>query len=161
MRVAGSGKELAAAFDLATAEAERAFGNGSVYLEKYLAEPRHIEIQVFGDRFKNVVHLGERECSIQRRHQKLLEESPSRALDEGLRSRMGEAAGLRGIRVEQSSAMSGAHLGDHLVETTCREDVGVVLFEGVDFGVGEVVIADPHPVRGVEVPDDQVAPVHQ
>ncbi|HKC24052.1 MAG TPA: acetyl-CoA carboxylase biotin carboxylase subunit [Thermoanaerobaculia bacterium] len=92
MRVAGSGKELAAAFDLATAEAERAFGNGSVYLEKYLAEPRHIEIQVFGDRFKNVVHLGERECSIQRRHQKLLEESPSRAVDEGLRSRMGDAA---------------------------------------------------------------------
>jgi acetyl-CoA carboxylase biotin carboxylase subunit len=92
MRVAGSGKELAAAFDLATAEAERAFGNGSVYLEKYLAEPRHIEIQVFGDRFKNVVHLGERECSLQRRHQKLLEESPSRAVDDPLRTRMGEAA---------------------------------------------------------------------
>ena len=92
MRVASSGKELAAAFDLATSEAERAFGNGSVYLEKYLAEPRHIEIQVFGDELGNVVHLGERECSLQRRHQKLLEESPSRAVDEKLRARMGEAA---------------------------------------------------------------------
>jgi acetyl-CoA carboxylase biotin carboxylase subunit len=92
MRVAGSDKELAAAFELATAEAERAFGNGSVYLEKYLAEPRHIEIQVFGDQFFNVVHLGERECSLQRRHQKVLEESPSPALDERLRTKMGDAA---------------------------------------------------------------------
>jgi acetyl-CoA carboxylase biotin carboxylase subunit len=92
MRVAGNDKELAAAFELATAEAERAFGNGSVYLEKYLAEPRHIEFQVFGDQFFNLVHLGERECSLQRRHQKILEESPSPALDDRLRAKMGEAA---------------------------------------------------------------------
>ena len=92
MRVARSDKELAAAFDLATVEAERAFGNGSVYLEKYLAEPRHVEIQVFGDRHGRIVHLGERECSLQRRHQKILEESPSPALDDALRSRMGQAA---------------------------------------------------------------------
>jgi acetyl-CoA carboxylase biotin carboxylase subunit len=92
MRVARSDKELAAAFDLATVEAERAFGNGSVYLEKYLAEPRHVEIQIFGDRHGRIVHLGERECSLQRRHQKILEESPSPALDDALRSRMGQAA---------------------------------------------------------------------
>jgi len=92
MRVARNDKELAAAFELATHEAERAFGNGSLYLEKYLAEPRHIEIQVFGDMHGRVVHLGERECSLQRRHQKILEESPSVALTPALRARMGEAA---------------------------------------------------------------------
>ena len=92
MRLAGNDRELAAAFELATAEAERAFGNGSVYLEKYLAEPRHIEIQVFGDRQGRVVHLGERECSLQRRHQKVFEEAPSPALTPDLRRRMGAAA---------------------------------------------------------------------
>ena len=92
MRVAQDDKELAAAFDLATHEAEKAFGNGSVYLEKYLAEPRHIEIQIFGDRQGRVAHLGERECSLQRRHQKVLEEAPSVALTPALRERMGEAA---------------------------------------------------------------------
>ena len=92
MRVARNGKELAAAFDLATVEAERAFANGALYLEKYLAEPRHVEIQVFGDRLGKIVHLGERECSLQRRHQKILEESPSPAVSARLRERMGEAA---------------------------------------------------------------------
>jgi len=92
MRVARSDKELAAAFELATREAERAFGNGSVYLEKYLAEPRHVEIQIFGDAHGRVVHLGERECSLQRRHQKILEESPSPALSDELRAKMGAAA---------------------------------------------------------------------
>jgi len=92
MRVAKNDKELAAAFELATSEAERAFGNGAVYLEKYLAEPRHVEFQIFGDRFGNIVHLGERECSLQRRHQKILEESPSPAMTAALREKMGAAA---------------------------------------------------------------------
>jgi len=92
MRVARNDKELAAAFELATREAERAFGNGSVYLEKYLAEPRHVEIQIFGDTHGRVVHLGERECSLQRRHQKIMEESPSPALSDALRAKMGAAA---------------------------------------------------------------------
>ena len=92
MRVARNDKELAAAFELATREAERAFGNGSVYLEKYLAEPRHVEIQIFGDSQGRVVHLGERECSLQRRHQKIMEESPSPALSDDLRAKMGAAA---------------------------------------------------------------------
>ncbi|MCC6132896.1 MAG: acetyl-CoA carboxylase biotin carboxylase subunit [Acidobacteria bacterium] len=104
MRVARNDKELAAAFELATTEAERAFGNGSVYLEKYLAEPRHIEIQVFGDRFGNVVHLGERECSLQRRHQKIMEEAPSPALTDELRTQMGEAAVAAARAVEYVGA---------------------------------------------------------
>ncbi|MBK9088746.1 MAG: acetyl-CoA carboxylase biotin carboxylase subunit [Holophagales bacterium] len=92
MRVARNGKELAAAFGLASNEAERAFSNGALYLEKYLAEPRHVEVQVFGDRLGKIVHLGERECSLQRRHQKILEESPSPAVSAELRERMGAAA---------------------------------------------------------------------
>jgi acetyl-CoA carboxylase, biotin carboxylase subunit len=92
MRVARDDRDLAHAFETARAEAEKAFGNAEVYLEKYLEEPRHIEFQVFGDGRGNLRHLGERECSIQRRHQKLIEEAPSVVLDADLRRRMGEAA---------------------------------------------------------------------
>ena len=92
MRVARDDRDLAGAYETARAEAEKAFGNAEVYLEKYLEEPRHIEFQVFGDSRGNLRHLGERECSIQRRHQKLIEEAPSAALDPELRKRMGEAA---------------------------------------------------------------------
>ena len=92
MRVARDERELAGAFETARNEAEKAFGNAEVYLEKYIENPRHIEFQVFGDSRGTLRHLGERECSIQRRHQKLIEEAPSAVLDDGLRKRMGEAA---------------------------------------------------------------------
>jgi acetyl-CoA carboxylase biotin carboxylase subunit len=92
MRIARDERDLAGAFETARAEAEKAFGNAEIYLEKYLEDPRHIEFQVFGDAHGNLRHLGERECSIQRRHQKLIEEAPSAVLDEDLRQRMGEAA---------------------------------------------------------------------
>jgi len=92
MRIVHGEKDLEAQFETARAEAEKAFGDGSIYLEKYLVEPRHIEFQVFGDQKGHVIHLGERECSIQRRHQKLIEESPSPALTPELRERMGDAA---------------------------------------------------------------------
>jgi acetyl-CoA carboxylase, biotin carboxylase subunit len=92
MRIVHAEEELASQFSTAHEEAERAFGDGSIYLEKYLVEPRHIEFQVFGDHYGKVVHLGERECSIQRRHQKLIEESPSPALTQELREEMGAAA---------------------------------------------------------------------
>ncbi len=92
MRIVRSESELERAFGTASSEAEKAFGDGSVYLEKYLEEPRHIEMQVFGDAHGNAIHLGERECSIQRRHQKLMEESPSPAVSPELRERMGEAS---------------------------------------------------------------------
>ena len=92
MRIVESEDELAGQFSTAREEAQKAFGDGSIYLEKYLTRPRHIEFQVFGDSHGETVHLGERECSIQRRHQKLIEEAPSPALDADLRERMGEAA---------------------------------------------------------------------
>ena len=92
MRIVHHEKDLESQFATASNEAAKAFGDGSIYLEKYLVEPRHIEFQVFGDRHGRVIHLGERECSIQRRHQKLIEESPSPALTPELRERMGEAA---------------------------------------------------------------------
>jgi acetyl-CoA carboxylase biotin carboxylase subunit len=92
MRICWEESEIATQYDTARNEAERAFGDGAVYLEKYLERPRHIEIQVFADTHGRTVHLGERECSIQRRHQKLIEESPSPALDAETRRKMGEAA---------------------------------------------------------------------
>ena len=92
MRVAKNADEFSQSFTLAQNEALSAFGNGSVYIEKYLAKPRHVEIQVMGDMHGKVVHLGERDCSVQRRHQKLIEEAPSPALTDELREQMGTAA---------------------------------------------------------------------
>jgi len=92
MRVAQNEEELLKSLTMARAEAEAAFGDPEVYLEKYIAEPRHIEVQLLADKFGKVVHLGERDCSIQRRHQKLIEESPSSFVDEGLRTKLGNAA---------------------------------------------------------------------
>jgi acetyl-CoA carboxylase, biotin carboxylase subunit len=92
MRIAHTPEQFAQLFSLAQNEALAAFGNGDVYVEKYLERPRHVEIQVLGDTQGRVVHLGERDCSVQRRHQKLIEESPSPALTQDLRTRMGDAA---------------------------------------------------------------------
>jgi acetyl-CoA carboxylase, biotin carboxylase subunit len=92
MRIVAAEGEIEGQFGTAGEEAQKAFGDGRIYLEKYLVEPRHIEFQVFGDLHGKVIHLGERECSIQRRHQKLIEESPSPVLTPGLREEMGAAA---------------------------------------------------------------------
>ncbi len=92
MRVAKDADDFARSFGLARSEALSAFGNGDVYVEKYLARPRHIEFQILGDQHGHVIHLGERDCSVQRRHQKLIEESPSPAVTPDLRARMGAAA---------------------------------------------------------------------
>ena len=105
MRIAHDADSFPQLFSLAQNEALSAFGNGDVYVEKYLARPRHVEIQVLGDLHGTVIHLGERDCSVQRRHQKLIEESPSPALTPELRARMGEAA------VQLASAIDYAGAG--------------------------------------------------
>jgi len=97
MRVAADADDFARAFQLARSEALSAFGNGDVYVEKYLQRPRHIEFQIMGDKHGNVIHLGERDCSVQRRHQKLIEESPSPAMTPKLREKMGGDA-VRGAK---------------------------------------------------------------
>ncbi|MBW8771896.1 MAG: acetyl-CoA carboxylase biotin carboxylase subunit [Gemmatimonadetes bacterium] len=112
MRVAKNADEFAQSFTLAQNEALSAFGNGSVYIEKYLARPRHVEIQVMGDKHGRVVHLGERDCSVQRRHQKLIEEAPSPALTEDLRERMGDAA----VKLAAAIGYSGAGTIEFLLD---------------------------------------------
>ncbi len=92
MRIAHNAVSFAKEFQSARLEAEKAFGDGSLYVEKYLESPRHIEFQILADIHGNTVHLGERDCSVQRRHQKVIEESPSPFLDKNLRNRMGKAA---------------------------------------------------------------------
>ncbi|MFI5235564.1 MAG: acetyl-CoA carboxylase biotin carboxylase subunit [Gemmatimonadales bacterium] len=114
MRVASDADAFAQAFTLAQNEALSAFGNGSVYVEKYLARPRHVEIQVMGDTHGRVVHLGERDCSVQRRHQKLIEEAPSPALTDALRDQMGSAA------IKLSAAIS--YVGAGTIEFLLDED---------------------------------------
>jgi acetyl-CoA carboxylase biotin carboxylase subunit len=105
MRVVRAAGELSHAVTAAQREAEAAFGVGEVYIEKYVDSPRHIEFQILGDHHGNVIHLGERECSIQRRHQKLIEESPSPALSEKMRRRMG------GIVIEAAKAVQYTNAG--------------------------------------------------
>ncbi|MDR2880196.1 MAG: acetyl-CoA carboxylase biotin carboxylase subunit [Fusobacteriales bacterium] len=92
MRIARNEKELEENMVAAQTEAQAAFGNPDVYIEKYVEEPRHVEIQIIGDKFGNVVHLGERDCSIQRRHQKLIEEAPSAGINKSIREKMGKTA---------------------------------------------------------------------
>ncbi|MGH7654265.1 MAG: acetyl-CoA carboxylase biotin carboxylase subunit [Gemmatimonadaceae bacterium] len=94
MRVARDADEFTRSFQMARSEALSAFGNGSVYVEKYLERPRHIEFQIIGDTHGGCIHLGERDCSVQRRHQKLIEEAPSPAMTPALRKKMGDAAVL-------------------------------------------------------------------
>jgi acetyl-CoA carboxylase biotin carboxylase subunit len=104
MRVATSSAEFERQFTMARNEAAAAFNDPRVYLEKFVERPRHVEIQVLGDRHGNVVHLGERDCSVQRRHQKLIEEAPSPALTPELRAAMGEAAVRAGEAIGYSNA---------------------------------------------------------
>jgi acetyl-CoA carboxylase biotin carboxylase subunit len=104
MRIVTAESDLERAWNTARSEAEAAFSSGALYLEKEIEDPRHIEIQVLGDACGNLVYLGERECSIQRRHQKLVEEAPSTAVDEALRQAMGEAALAGGRAAGYSSA---------------------------------------------------------
>jgi acetyl-CoA carboxylase biotin carboxylase subunit len=112
MRAVARREELKAAFEAAESEAERAFGSNEVYLEKLIERPRHIEIQVLADELGHCVYLGERECSVQRRHQKVIEEAPSAVVGQELRRRMGEAA----VRLAQSAGYTNAGTIEFLLD---------------------------------------------
>ncbi|MGD9183018.1 MAG: acetyl-CoA carboxylase biotin carboxylase subunit [Desulfobacterales bacterium] len=112
MRIAYDKKELKDALAVASGEARAAFGNPDLYLEKYIEKPRHIEIQILGDHFGNYIHLGERECSIQMRYQKLIEESPSPFVDEALRNKLGATA----IQIARSIGYTNAGTMEFLVD---------------------------------------------
>lgn len=112
MRVVNEESEFENAFQMARNEAEASFSNGDVYIEKFIENPRHVEIQIMGDQFGTVYHYGERDCSVQRRHQKLIEESPSPIIDDELRRKMGEAA----IKGASSINYEGAGTIEFLVD---------------------------------------------
>ena len=112
MRLVENPRDLQQALEAARSEAERAFGDGEVYVEKAIVNPRHIEVQVLADEHGNTVHLGERECSLQRRHQKVLEESPSVLVDDAMRRKMGEVA----VRVAQAAGYTNAGTVEFLAD---------------------------------------------
>ena len=113
MRIVRNDAELESNMTLCQQEAQKFFGNPGVYAEKFLENPRHIEVQIIGDSFGNVIHLGERDCSIQRRHQKLLEEAPSPAIDEKTRQEMGAAAVRAAKAIKYEGAGTCEFLLDH------------------------------------------------
>lgn len=112
MRIAHNAKDLTEVFSIASGEAGATFGNPDIYIEKYIVKPRHIEIQILGDQYGNYVYLGERECSIQKRYQKLIEESPSPCVDKDLREKMGTAA----IEVARAIGYSNAGTMEFLLD---------------------------------------------
>jgi acetyl-CoA carboxylase, biotin carboxylase subunit len=154
MRVANDETELRKAIRQAQKEAETAFGNPGVYLEKYLEEPRHVEIQIIADKKGNVVYLGERDCSIQRRHQKLVEEAPSPALDQDLRERMGNAAVAAAKSVNYCGAGTIEFLLDkhgqfYFMEMNTRIQVEhpvTELITGVDLIKEQIAVAAGYPL---------------
>lgn len=160
MRVAKTAEEFPRSFALARSEALSAFGNDDVYVEKYLDRPRHIEFQILGDQHGNVLHLGERDCSIQRRHQKLIEEAPSPAVTPDLRERMGEAA-VRGAKaIEYVGAGTIEMLLDddgsfYFMEMNTRIQVEHPVTEmltGVDLVKEQIRVAAGHKLSIKEMP---------
>ncbi len=125
MRVVRNEGDLESAFRAASGEAQSSFGDSSVYIERYLEKPRHIEIQVLLDQQGNGIHLGERECSIQRRHQKLVEECPSPAVDEEFRAELGAAA----LKVARAAGYFNAGTVEFLVETLESGELGYYFLE--------------------------------
>ena len=149
MRVVRSAPEMSRAYRTASREAEAAFGVPDVYVEKYLENPRHIEFQILGDHFGNVVHLGERECSIQRRHQKLVEESPSPALTDKARRKLGAVVVQAAREVQYANAGTFEFLMDgdgrfYFMEANTRLQVehGVTEFvTGIDIVKEQIRVA--------------------
>ena len=154
MRLVPSADQLENLFKAAQGEAEAAFGNPGLYMEKFITRPRHVEVQVLADRHGNVVHLGERDCSIQRRHQKLLEEAPSPALDPELRRRMGDAAVAAARCIDYEGAGTVAFLldrngGFYFMEMNTRIQVEHPVTEmvtGIDLIAEQLRIAGGEPI---------------
>ncbi|MDI6813167.1 MAG: acetyl-CoA carboxylase biotin carboxylase subunit [Desulfitobacteriaceae bacterium] len=154
MRVAQNAKELLKAVQAAQTEAQAAFGNPEIYLEKYVEEPRHIEFQILADNFGQVVHLGERDCSLQRRNQKLLEESPSIALSPELREKMGQVAVAAAKAVSYSNAgtiefLLDKHNNFYFIEMNTRIQVEHPVTEwvtGIDLVKEQIRIAAGEPL---------------
>lgn len=154
MRFVNDDDELQQAFPLAQAEAEGAFGSADVYIEKVIVRPRHIEIQILADEHGNVIHLGERECSIQRRHQKLIEEAPSPAVTPELRRKMGEAAVAAAKAVGYANAGTVEFLVDessnfYFLEMNTRIQVEHPVTEwltGIDLVKRQILIAQGQPL---------------
>src|SRR4051812_18371085 len=154
MRLVANEADLPAAFDGAVREATSSFGDGTVYLEKAIIQPRHIEIQVFGDSHGNLVHLGERDCSIQRRHQKVIEEAPSPVVTAELRARMGAAAVAAAKAVDYLGAgtcefLLSADGGFYFLEMNTRLQVEHPVTEmiyGVDLVAWQLDVAEGRPL---------------
>ena len=160
MRVARDEDEFAKSFSTAKSEAMAAFGNGDVYVEKYLDRPRHIEFQILGDSHGNIIHLGERDCSIQRRHQKLIEEAPSPAMTPALREKMGEAA-VRGAKaidyvgagtVEMLLDADGSFFFMEMNTRIQVEHPVTEMLTGVDLVKEQIRVAAGEPLRVKETP---------
>lgn len=159
MRVAKSSDEFERLFILARNEAEAAFGNPEVYIEKYIEEPHHVEIQVLGDQYGKVIHIGERDCSIQRRHQKLIEESPSPIVDEELREAMGAAAVAGAMSVNYEGAGTIEFLVDnkknfYFMEMNTRIQVEHPVTEelyGIDLVKEQIRIAAGERIKKIKV----------
>jgi acetyl-CoA carboxylase biotin carboxylase subunit len=157
MRVVWTEDELEPALEAAQKEAKAAFGNDGMYMEKFVEEPRHIEIQIAGDQYGTVCHLSERECSIQRRHQKLVEESPSPFIDEDLRKRMGEAAILAGKAINYEGVgtiefLVDKHKNFYFMEMNTRIQVEhTVTEEVIDYDLirEQIKIAMGEPISGI------------
>lgn len=155
MRIAQNAKELAKSIQAAQSEAQAAFGNSELYLEKYVEEPRHIEFQILADKYGNVIHLGERDCSLQRRNQKLLEEAPSTALTPELRQAMGEAAVNAAKAAQYYSAgtvefLLDKHNNFYFIEMNTRIQVEHPITEmvtGVDLVKAQIAIAAGEPLE--------------
>ncbi len=156
MRIIWKEEELVAQFDQAVKEAEASFGNGAMYMEKYIEEPRHIEIQIAGDQYGKVCHLSERDCSIQRRHQKLAEETPSPFMTAELRDRMGEAAIKAGSAVNYEGVgtvefLVDKHRNFYFMEMNTRIQVEHPITEEVidyDLIREQILIAAGVPISG-------------
>ncbi|MBB6448432.1 acetyl-CoA carboxylase biotin carboxylase subunit [Geomicrobium halophilum] len=154
MRVAHDADELSHSFTMARQEAETNFGDAGIYLEKFIEEPRHVEIQIMADRFGDVVHCGERDCSIQRRHQKLVEEAPSPALNGEIRTQMGEAAILAANAVDYVGAGTVEFLLDkhqqfYFMEMNTRIQVEHPVTEevtGIDLIKEQILVASGRPL---------------